>query len=107
MTRRIVILGIGCAAVDDIVYIYGTPPSDGKALVVGEARDFGGLTATALAAAAHLGASCRFAGRLGNDPESLAVTAIYGNQASSSRGRRCARMRVPYGPPSSSRLTPG
>ena len=73
MTRKIDVLGIGCAAIDRTMYIYGVPPADGKAVVVGEALNFGGLTATALAAAARLGARCQFAGRLGNDPDSIAV----------------------------------
>ena len=74
MTRKVDVLGIGCAAIDRIIHIYGVPPTDGKAVVVGEALNFGGLTATALAAAARLGAKCQFAGRLGSDPDSVAVT---------------------------------
>jgi sulfofructose kinase len=67
------VLGIGCAAIDDTVYVSGSPPSDGKTRVLGTSRDFGGLTATALVAAARLGATCRYAGMLGRDPGSLAV----------------------------------
>jgi sugar/nucleoside kinase (ribokinase family) len=70
---KVDVLGIGCATIDDIIYIYGLPPVDGKARVVSKARDFGGLTATALVAAARLGASCSYAGMLGNDPDSVAV----------------------------------
>jgi sugar/nucleoside kinase (ribokinase family) len=72
MTRTDV-LGIGCAAIDDIVYISGVAPTDGKVPVVGRSQAFGGLTATALVAAARLGANCRFAGMLGSDPDSIAV----------------------------------
>jgi sulfofructose kinase len=70
---RFDVLGIGCAAVDDCIYISGLPPTDGKVRVLARSRDFGGIAATALAAAARLGASCRFAGLLGDDPDSIAV----------------------------------
>jgi len=73
VTHRVDVLGIGCAAIDDIIYIDGVPVADGKARVISQGRDFGGLTATALVAAARLGAACCFASRLGNDPGSLAI----------------------------------
>ena len=72
MTRYDV-LGVGSAAIDDIIYIRGIPPTDGKVAIVARSREFGGLIATALAAAARLGATCHFAGLLGNDPDSIAV----------------------------------
>ena len=70
---RIDVLGIGAAAIDDTIYISGVPPADGKARVLGRSRNFGGQTATALAAAARLGATSQYAGMLGSDPDSLAV----------------------------------
>ena len=70
---RIDVLGIGCAAIDDTIYISGIPPTNGKTRVVAMSRDFGGLTATALAAASRLGAKCYFAGMLGSDRDSIAV----------------------------------
>jgi sugar/nucleoside kinase (ribokinase family) len=73
VTRRIDVLGIGCAAIDDIIYIDGVPVADGKARVISQGRDFGGLTATALVTAARLGAACCFASRLGNDAGSVAI----------------------------------
>ncbi len=70
---RIDVLGIGVAAIDDTIYISGLPPTDGKARILRRSRSFGGQTATALAAAARLGATSQFAGMLGSDPDSLAV----------------------------------
>jgi hypothetical protein len=72
---RIDVLGIGCAAIDDTIYISGVPPTDGKVRVVAKSRSFGGLTTTALVAAARLGATCNFAGMLGNDPDSILTSA--------------------------------
>jgi sugar/nucleoside kinase (ribokinase family) len=73
LTKKTDVLGIGCAAIDDVFYVSGIPPIDGKARVLAKSRDYGGLTATALVAAARLGASCRFAGMLGNDSGSISV----------------------------------
>jgi sugar/nucleoside kinase (ribokinase family) len=64
------VLGLGCAAVDDILYVAQYPPADAKIYVTRRERHCGGLTATALVAAARLGAKCAFAGTLGFDEES-------------------------------------
>ena len=64
------VLGLGCAAVDDILYVEQYPPADAKIYVTRRERHCGGLTATALVAAARLGAKCAFAGTLGFDEES-------------------------------------
>lgn len=61
------VLGLGCAAVDDILYVDRYPPADAKMHVLRRERHCGGLTATALVAAARLGAKCAFAGTLGFD----------------------------------------
>jgi sulfofructose kinase len=61
------VLGLGCAAVDDIVYVDQYPPADAKVRVLRRERHGGGLTGTALVAAARLGAKCAFAGTLGFD----------------------------------------
>src|ERR1043165_5428249 len=61
------VLGLGCAAVDDILYVKQYPPADAKIHVLRRERHCGGLTATALVAAARLGAKCAFAGTLGYD----------------------------------------
>ena len=62
------ILGIGCVSVDDLLYVPGSyPAADTKTRVLNWDRQCGGLTATALVAAARLGARCAFAGLLGVD----------------------------------------
>jgi sulfofructose kinase len=61
------VLGLGCAAVDDILYVEQYPRPDAKVRVLRRERHCGGLTATALVAAARLGAKCAFAGTLGFD----------------------------------------
>lgn len=67
------VLGLGCAAVDDLLYVAEYPLADAKAQVLDRRRQCGGLTATALAAAARLGARCAYAGVLGDDPLSQFV----------------------------------
>ncbi len=67
------VLGIGCTAVDDILYVPEYPPPDAKVEVRQRERHCGGLCATALVAAARLGARCAFAGTLGNDEGSQFV----------------------------------
>ena len=67
------ILGLGCAAVDDLVYVASYPPPDAKIPVLRRERHCGGLTATAMVAASRLGARCAYAGALGQDELSLFV----------------------------------
>jgi ribokinase len=66
-TERYDILGLGCTAVDDLLFVEGYPPADGKTRVLKRERQGGGLTATALVAAARMGARCLYAGTLGDD----------------------------------------
>lgn len=61
------VLGLGCAAVDDLLYLPFYPPADAKMAVSRRDRQCGGLTATAMVAAAHMGSNCAFAGALGDD----------------------------------------
>lgn len=61
------ILGLGCAAVDDLVYVASYPAPDAKMPILRRERHCGGLTATALVAASRLSARCAFAGALGLD----------------------------------------
>jgi sugar/nucleoside kinase (ribokinase family) len=77
MTPRYDVLGLGVCAVDDILYVRAYPPPDGKAEVLARERHGGGLCATALVAAARLGARCAFAGTLGPDEESRFVLATF------------------------------
>lgn len=62
------VLGLGCVAIDDLLYVDQNPGGDGKAQVRHRERQCGGLTATALVAAARLGARAAYAGVLGTDP---------------------------------------
>jgi sugar/nucleoside kinase (ribokinase family) len=64
------VLGLGSAAVDDLLYVQAYPAADGKVQIQGRERQCGGLTATALVTAARLGARCVYAGVLGKDPDS-------------------------------------
>jgi sugar/nucleoside kinase (ribokinase family) len=66
-TPRYDIIGLGCAAVDDLLYVPAYPPADAKVQIRRHERQGGGLTATALVAAAKLGAKCAYAGVLGDD----------------------------------------
>lgn len=61
------ILGLGIAAVDDLIYVDRFPEPDTKLPVVQAIRQGGGLTATALVAAARLGARAAYCGLLGFD----------------------------------------
>ena len=67
------ILGLGCTAVDDLIYVAAFPPADAKTRVLRRERRCGGLTATALVTASRLGARCAFAGVLGEDAQSQFV----------------------------------
>src|SRR5271165_2652171 len=61
------VLGIGCAAVDDFLFVDAYPAPDDKTQVRASERQCGGLTATALVAASRFGARCAYAAVLGND----------------------------------------
>jgi len=65
------ILGLGAVAVDELIYVDAYPAADQKADVLHTERQCGGLTATALVAAARFGAKCAFAGVLGTDELSM------------------------------------
>lgn len=67
MTPGADILGLGCTAVDELLYVDAYPAADAKTPVRRHQRQCGGLTATALVAAARLGARCAYAGSLGDD----------------------------------------
>src|SRR4030081_808712 len=68
------VLGLGCAAVDELLYVPSFPLADTKTRIVRRERACGGLGATALVAAARLGGRCAYAAVLGNDPLSQFVT---------------------------------
>jgi sulfofructose kinase len=66
-STRFDVLGFGAVAVDDLVYVDEYPPPESKVKVRHRHRQCGGLTGTALVAAARLGARCGYAGVLGED----------------------------------------
>jgi sugar/nucleoside kinase (ribokinase family) len=75
MTQRWDVLGIGCSTVDELLYVPHFPLPDSKLTVTRRERQCGGLTATALVAAARQGARCAYGGALGDDPQSDFVRA--------------------------------
>lgn len=70
---RFDILSYGCATVDDLLYVERYPEADAKVRVERSERCCGGLSASALVAAARLGARCLYAGPLGEDALSTLV----------------------------------
>jgi sugar/nucleoside kinase (ribokinase family) len=73
VTAGLDVLGLGCVAVDDLLFVAAYPPADAKVQVRRRERQCGGLTGTALVAAARLGARCAYAGVLGDDEDSRFV----------------------------------
>lgn len=71
------ILGLGVLAVDELLYVQRYPPPDTKTPVLHRERQAGGLTGTALVAAARLGAKCAYAGMLGRDELSRFVAEVF------------------------------
>jgi ribokinase len=67
------IFGLGVATVDDIVYVERFPIPNEKQNILSSVRQGGGLTATALVAAARQGCRCCLAISLGNDDLSLFI----------------------------------
>jgi sulfofructose kinase len=67
------ILGLGCVAVDELLYLDAFPQPDTKVRIRRRDRQGGGLTGNALVAAARLGARCAFGGTLGTDEASRFV----------------------------------
>jgi sulfofructose kinase len=71
------VLGFGAVAVDDLLYVDLYPPPESKVRVRHRIRQCGGLTGTALVAAARLEARCAYVGMLGNDELSEYVLACF------------------------------
>jgi sugar/nucleoside kinase (ribokinase family) len=67
------ILGLGCVALDETLAVEAFPTEDAKIAVGGRSVRLGGITASALAAAAKLGMTCGFAGTLGHGDASRRV----------------------------------
>lgn len=72
-TQPFDILGLGIAAVDELIYVDTFPVANAKTPVRRRERQCGGLTMTALVAAARLGAHCAYGTRLGDDDLSQLV----------------------------------
>ena len=70
------ILGLGCATIDELLFVDNYPAPDGKVLVNESQTQGGGLTATALVAGARLGARCAYGGMLGFDETSRQIARI-------------------------------
>ena len=73
MDQRFDLLGLGSTSVDEVLYVEAFPAPDTKTRVIRAERTCGGLTGRALVAAARLGASCAYAGRLGFDEYSRLI----------------------------------
>ena len=74
-SRPFDVLGLGCTALDDLLYVPSFPAADEKVAVSKAVRRCGGLTGAALVTAARMGATCAFAGCLGTDQASQYVAA--------------------------------
>jgi sulfofructose kinase len=61
------VLGVGTATVDEFLVVDRFPTEDAKQQVLAVDRQGGGLVATALVAAARMGASCAYGGLMGTD----------------------------------------
>jgi len=95
MDAQIDILGLGAVAVDDLVYVPSYPPADAKARITASDRQCGGLTATALVAAARLGCQCAYAGVTGTDENSeFALNAMVAEGVRTNLARRTPTARV-------------
>jgi len=79
-TKQRDVLGLGCTAVDDLLYVPHFPGVDEKMQVQKSLRRFGGLTGVALVAAARTGARCTYAGCLGNDELSAYAATCLGQE---------------------------
>ena len=67
------VLALGAVAIDQLVYVDAYPPPNTKSHVLRSEQQCGGLSATALVAAARLGARCAYAGMLSDDEPSRFV----------------------------------
>ena len=79
------ILGFGCIAVDELLYVDRYPEPDTKIRIDGKDRSLGGLTGAALIAGARLGARCAYAGILGCDDLSQYTLDVFKEEGVSTR----------------------
>ena len=93
--KRYDILGLGCVALDELLYVPSFPGVDEKVRVTRSLRRCGGLTGAALVTAARMGAACAFAGRLGTDEASQQVEGAFAREGIDvSHAPRLAEARV-------------
>jgi len=71
---RLDLVGVGCVSIDDLLYVDASPADD-KGRIQASERQPGGNIATALVAAAGLGASVAFVGRLSDREDGAVVRA--------------------------------
>ena len=71
------VLGFGAVAVDDLLYVDEYPAAERKVRVRHRQRQCGGLTGTALVAAARLGAKAGYVGVLGEDELSAVIAECF------------------------------
>jgi sugar/nucleoside kinase (ribokinase family) len=77
MNKKYDLLGVGIAAVDDLIYVADYPPADCKIPVSGSTRQGGGPACTAIAAAATLGGHVAYSARFGgNELSAYIATAL-------------------------------
>ena len=81
MAKKWDVLALGVTAVDDLLIVPAFPAADYKTQVSFSTRQCGGLSATALVAAARLGATCAYAGTLGEDALSRFVEEALAREA--------------------------
>lgn len=67
MDKQYDVLGVGIAAVDDLIYVSDYPPIDCKVPVHAGARQGGGPASTAIAAAGSLGGRAAYVARFGDN----------------------------------------
>jgi sugar/nucleoside kinase (ribokinase family) len=66
MSDDLEVLGIGIAAVDDLIYVAEYPPVDCKIPIIGKARQGGGPACTAIATVGSLGGRAAYVARFGD-----------------------------------------
>jgi sulfofructose kinase len=94
-SERFDILGLGCVALDNVLYVPSFPRADEKVRVASSLRRCGGLTGAAMVTAARMGATCAFAGCLSTDESSQYVADYFvGEGIDVSHAPRLAEARV-------------
>jgi sugar/nucleoside kinase (ribokinase family) len=74
--KRLDVVGVGCVSIDDLLYVDAVPMED-KGRIQAYEQQPGGNIATALVAAAGLGASVAFVGRLSDQEDGALVRADF------------------------------